>query len=123
MEEVREEAEEIEVEVEAGEARAFYSKKGADAFKKYLAKKEFVEERGFKKLVSPFKEEVEKRGWETVSQHMEPRRRAVVKEFYSNLGDRKDMTCYVRGRWVLFGERAISKLLGLRPMGDCTEYK
>ena len=78
MEEVREEVEEIEVEVEAGEARAFYSKKGADAFKKYLAKKEFLEERGFKKLVSPFKEEDEKRGWETVSQHMEPRRRAVV---------------------------------------------
>ena len=54
---------------------------------------------------------------------MEPRRRVVVKEFYSNLGDKKDMTCYVRGRWVPFGERAISKLLGLRPMGDCTEYK
>ena len=53
---------EIEVEIEAGEARAFYPDKGAEAFKKHLVKKGFVEERGFKKLVSPFKEEVEKKG-------------------------------------------------------------
>ena len=59
-EEVREEAEEIEVEVKAGEARAFYSEKMADSFKKYLANKGFLEERGFKKLMSPFKEEIER---------------------------------------------------------------
>ena len=35
--------------------------KGAKAFHKHLAKKGFVEERGFKQLVSPFKEEIE--GW------------------------------------------------------------
>ena len=57
-EEVREEAEEIEVEVETGETRAFYSNKGAKTFKKHLAKKGFMEKRGFKKLVSPLKEEV-----------------------------------------------------------------
>ena len=39
MEELREETEEIEVKVETGEARAFYSDKGAEAFKKHLAKK------------------------------------------------------------------------------------
>ena len=61
-EEARQEIEVIEIEVEEGEARAFYSEKGAEAFKKHLAKKGFVEERGFKKLVSPFKEEFEKRG-------------------------------------------------------------
>ena len=71
MEEVREETEENEVKVGAGEARAFYSNKGVEAFKKHLAKKGFVEERGFKKLISPFKEEVKKRGWETVSHHRE----------------------------------------------------
>ena len=50
------EPQEIEVVVEEGEAKAFYSNKGAEAFQKHLAKKGFVEERGFKKLVSPFKE-------------------------------------------------------------------
>ena len=66
-----------------------------------------MEERGFKNLVSPFKEEVERRGWEIVSQHMEPGRRAIIKEFYANQGEREDLICYVRGRWIPFGERII----------------
>ena len=64
---MREETEEeIEVEVEARDARVFYSNKRAEAFKKYLTKKGFIDGRGFKKLVLPFKEEVEIRGWEEV---------------------------------------------------------
>ena len=54
--------EEIEVVVEEREARAFYSNKGVETFEKYLAKKSFVEERGFKELVSLLKEEIEQRG-------------------------------------------------------------
>ena len=54
--------EEIEVVVEEEEARAFYSNKGAEVFQKHLAKKIFMEERGFKQLVSLFKEEIERRG-------------------------------------------------------------
>ena len=50
---------EIEVMVEEGEARAFYSNNGEKALKKHLTKKGYVEERGFKPLVFPFKEEVE----------------------------------------------------------------
>ena len=46
--------------VDKEEARAFYSHKGAEAFQKHLAKKSFVEERGFKELVSPFKKEIER---------------------------------------------------------------
>ena len=48
--------------MEEGEAKAFYSNKGEEAFNKHLSKKGYVEERGFKQLVSPFKEEVEQRG-------------------------------------------------------------
>ena len=51
---------EIEVVVEKGEARAFYSNKGVKAFQTHPAKKSFVEERGFKELVSRFKEEIER---------------------------------------------------------------
>ena len=50
-------------------------------------------------------------------------RRALVKEFYANLCERKTLTCYVRGRWVPFGESAISKLLGLKAVGDCIAYE
>ena len=42
--------------MEVGDARAFYSDKGAGAYKKYLEKKGFVEDRGFKKILAPFKE-------------------------------------------------------------------
>ena len=58
-----------------------------------------------------------------MSQHIEPGRRALVKEFYSNLGERKDLTCYVRGRWIPFKERAISQILGLRQVGEYAEYE
>ena len=123
IEEVREEnEEEIEVMVEEGEARTFYSDKGVEAFQKHLDKKGFVEERGFKQLTSPFKEEIERRGWEKVSQHREPGVRALVKDFYANLGEQKNLTCYVKGIWIPFGERAISQLLELRPVGEWVEY-
>ena len=101
LEEVREET---EIEVKAGDAKAFYFDKGVDAFHKNLANKGFVEEKGFKELVEPFKNEVESRGWETVSQHMELGRRDLVKEFYANLGERKTLTCYVRGDGSLLGK-------------------
>ena len=67
------------MEVEAGEVRVFFTNKGAENFKKTLVKKGFVEERGFKELIPPFKEEVERRGWEMLCKHLEPGRRALVK--------------------------------------------
>ena len=98
--------------MEEGEARVYYSNKGEKAFKKYLAKKGYVVERGFKQLISPFKEEVERRGWETVGQHMKSGRRALVKEFYANLGERKDPTCYIRGDESLLSKGLSPKYLG-----------
>ena len=41
--------------------KVFLSDKGVETFKKTLAKKSFIEERGFKELVPPFKEEIERR--------------------------------------------------------------
>ena len=108
----------IEVVVEEREARAFYSHKGEEVFQKHLVKKSFVEERGFKESVLPFKEEIKRRGWEKLIQHKEPGVRALVKEFYSNLSKQKNLTCYIKGRWIPFGEKAISQLLELRPVSD-----
>ena len=67
-----------------------------------------MEERGFEELVFPFKEEIERRGWEKLSQHKELGVRALVKEFYANLSEQKNLTCYVEGRWIPFGERFIA---------------
>ena len=119
--EVREEVEEVEG--ESGGAERFLTNKGAKIFKKTLTKKGFIGDRGFKELVSPFKEEIERRGWEMICQHLELGRRTLVKEFYANLGDRKNLTFYVRGRWVPFGDRALSQLFKLEEGGDCIEYE
>ena len=94
--------------MEKGEARTFYSDKEEEVFYKHLAKKGFVVERGFKQLVLPFKEEIERQGWEKVSQHRELGVRALIKEFYANLGEQKNLTWYVRGRSIHFGEKDIS---------------
>ena len=90
------------------DARVFYKNKRGENFWKILGKKGIVEERVFKELVPPFKEKVEGKGWDMLCEHLKLGRRALVKEFYENLGERRNPTCYVRGRWVPFGERAIS---------------
>ena len=54
---------------------------------------------------------------------MEPGRRALVEKFYTNLSEMKDLTCYVRGRWIPFREKVISQLLELRQVGECEEYE
>ena len=52
-----------------------------------------------------------------MSQHMEPRRKASVKEFYANLGERKDLNCYVRGRWISFWGKGHLPNLGAQTSG------
>ena len=65
-------------------------------------------------MVLPFKEEIERRGWEILYKHLKPGRRTLIKVFYANLGDKKNLTGYVRGRCVPFGERALSQLFKLK---------
>ena len=103
---VREKAKEMEGDAEG--ASVFLTNKGAKIFKKTPTKKGFIGERGFKEMVPPLKEEIERRGWEMLCKHLEPGRRTLVKELYANLGDKKKLTYYVRGRWVPFRERVLS---------------
>ena len=92
-------------------------------FRKNLAKKGFMEEREFKEKMPPFKEKIERRGWKVVCKHLEPGKRALGKEFYDNLDERRNLTCYVRGRWVPFREKAISQLFRVRQGRDYTMYE
>ena len=71
-----------------------------------------MEERGFKELMSQFKEEIKRRGWEKLSRYREQGLRALVKEFYANLGEQKNLGCYVRGRWIHFGGKGYLLTLG-----------
>ena len=96
---VREKTKEMEGDAEG--ASVFLIEKGAKIFKKTLTKKGFISERGFKEMVQPLKKEIERRGWVMLCKHLEPGRRTLVKELYANLGDKKKLTYYVRGRGCL----------------------
>ena len=88
---------------EEEEEDAFVSKEGFSTWRKYYVGKGFIGERGFSKHISPFKELIEQRGWESFCKHQKTGYTAVVREFYSNLVGRKDNSVYVRGVWVPFG--------------------
>ena len=67
-----------------------------------LQHKDFIGERGFNKLVSPFQELVESKGGHLFYEHKAPGFVDMVKEFYANMVRMKDKAIYVRGKWIPF---------------------
>ena len=57
----------------------FVSEEAYSIWKKYNAGKGFVGERGFSKLISPFKELIEQRGWGNFYKHQKSGYAAVVR--------------------------------------------
>ena len=68
----------------------FLSKEGFELMQKTLLKKGFIGERGFKEIIPPFKEVIEKRGWISICKHLSTRRVAIIREFYANLQNKKE---------------------------------
>ena len=101
----------------------FVSEEAHSNMWKYYAHKGFVAERRFKTPITPFKELIEKRGWETLRAHRRAGYVAVVREFYANLVGRKDNTVYVRGVWVPYGAQAINQVYGLAGLKHGSKYK
>ena len=92
-------------------------------WRKHYAGKGFVAERRFKNPITPFKEMIEKRGWETLCAHRRAGYAAIVREFYSNLVGRKDNTVYVRGVWVPYGAQAINQVYGMARHKHGSKFK
>ena len=101
----------------------FVSEEAHSNMRKYYANKGFVAERRFKTPITPFKELIEKRGWETLCAHRRAGYAAVVREFYSNLVGRKDNTVYVRGVWVPYGAQAINQVYGMAGHKHGSKFK
>ena len=64
---------------------------------KILFDNEFVCERGFGKLISPFSEVIEKKGKGFFCEHKAPEFSALAREFYANMVGMKKDSVYVRG--------------------------
>ena len=92
----------------------FVSNRAYEVIDKKMLNKDFIGERGCKKLISLFKEVIEKRGWSLLCEHKSTGYVALVREFYSNMVGRKEKTCYVRGKWISFDKDEINKVLKLR---------
>ena len=101
----------------------FVSEESYSIWKKYYAGKGFVGERGFSKLISPFKELIEQRGWGNFCKHQKSGYAAVVREFYSNLVGRKDNSVYVRGVCVPYGVETINEMYGMEGQKHGSKYK
>ena len=43
---------------------------------------------------------------------------AIVRELYENLRDKKELQCYVKGKWVSFDRHTINHLCGLGKKSD-----
>ena len=56
-------------------------------------------------------------------EHMTLGHATLVREFYSNMVDRKETKCYVRGKWVSFHRDKINKLLKLGKLKDGSKFK
>ena len=79
-----------------------------------LKDKGFIVERGFKRLISPFPEILEKRGWKSLGEHKAPGCATWVKEFFANMVEEKGKKVYVKGKWIDFCKEKINGLFNLK---------
>ena len=80
-------------------------------------------ERGFGKLISPFSEVTEKRGWGFFCEHKALGFSALTREFCATMVGMKEDSVYVRGVWVPFGDRRINEMFKLRDLKHASKYK
>ena len=105
------------------EDKDFISKEAQEIWNNILFDKEFVCERGFGKLTSPFSEVIEKRGWGFFYEHKALGFSALAREFYANMVGMKEDSVYVRGVWVPFGGKRINEMFKLRDLKHGSKYK
>ena len=110
-------------EEETESEKDFVSAKAKDLWNRLLADKGFVSERGFGKLISPFYEIIEKRGWEFFYSHKEPGFSALAREFYANMVGMREDSVYVRGVWVPFGHKRINEMFKLKELKHGSKFK
>ena len=79
---------EAEAEQRKDRTRNFVSNKAEALMERSSKDRGFISERGFKKLISPFADMLENRGWQSLGEHKEPGYAALVKEFFTNLVER-----------------------------------
>ena len=88
-----------------------------------LKNRGFIAEREFKNIISPFSEMVEKREWQSLAKHKEPRCASLLMEFFANMVEREGKRVYVRGQWIDFSREEINKLFNLGVQKDVSKFR
>ena len=108
---------------EKEEEKDFISPEAKELWNKVMFDKDFVCERGFGKVISPFSEAITKRGWDFFCEHKAPGFAALPREFYANMVGIKNDYVFVRGVWVPFDDRSINEMFKLRDYKHGSKYK
>ena len=103
-------------------ARNFISEKAAALMEGSLKDRGFIAERGLKKVISPFTEMLEKRGWKSLGEHKEPGFASLVKELFANMVEKEGKRVYVKGQWVEFIREEINKLFNVKVQKDGSKF-
>ena len=82
-------------EAESEDEKTFVSAKAHALWNKQFADKGFISERGFGKVISPFLEIIENKGWDFFYKHKAPGFAALVREFYLNMLEMREDSVYV----------------------------
>ena len=109
----------------ADEARArnLISEKAASLMEESLKNRGFIAERGFKNIISPFAEVLERREWQLLAEHKDSGCASLVKEFYANMVENEGRRVYVRGQWVEFSIAKINILFNLSVQKNGSKFK
>ena len=92
-------------------------------WKDELQYKYFINERGFIKLISPFQEIIEKKGWKLFCEHKDLGFVDVVKEFYSNMVGLNERACFVRGQWISFSREKMDETINLNGRYNGSKFR
>ena len=85
--------------------------------------RDFIGERGFSRLISPFQEIIEKRGWHLFCEHKALCFVDLVKEFYANKVGMKEQTVYVINKWISFNREQIDQTYNLNERKNGSKLK
>ena len=85
--------------------------------------RDFIGEKGFSRLISPFQEIIEKRGWHVFCEHKASGFIDVVKEFYSNMVGMNEKIVYVKRKWISFNREKIDQTSNLNERKNGSKFK
>ena len=115
--------EEAGAESNGEKASDWVSKQVYVAWRDKLQQRDFIGERSFSKVISPFQEVIERKEWHLLCEHKAPGFVDVVKEFYANMVGMKDKTMYVRGKWISFSREQIDQTYNLHERKNGSKFK